>query len=65
MRFQLLISCNNAAFGDTKEETTHEVARILARAAEAVADTHYALADERTLRDANGNTVGTWAFVDE
>ena len=51
-------STNNAAFGDTPEDRAHEVARIL-RAAAAEVERGYG---RGTLRDFNGNRVGSFAF---
>lgn len=65
MRFQLLISCNNAAFGESPEERDSEVRRILRRAHDDLRGSGVRVNEEHNLRDANGNTVGTWAFVDD
>ena len=63
MRFLLGISCDNAAFeGD---EMNQEVARILRTVAERCADITRIDADSGTIRDANGNTVGRWSFIDD
>ena len=70
MRFQLLISCNNAAFGDDAYGRSHEVRRMLRQVErdmfESIDERHEVdPGQEHRLRDANGNTAGTWAFVDE
>jgi len=63
MRFQLLISCNNAAFGEDPAERDAEVRRILRRAHDDLRGSGVRVGEEHSLRDANGNTVGSWAFV--
>lgn len=64
MRFQLLISCNNAAFGDDCATHASEVARIMRAASDALERAPYmAQGGEFPVRDDNGNTVGAWAFI--
>lgn len=64
MRFQLLISCNNEAFGALPWEHRKEVARILEQAALNVDNPNGpVIGREHPVRDINGNTVGTWAFI--
>jgi len=58
MRFQLLISCNNAAFGDWPSIEVARIMRELAKRVDGDCEGR-----EGTVRDANGNTVGTWAFI--
>lgn len=55
MRFNLSsIDCDNAAF---EEEPASELARCLRAVADAVADGD----TSGSVRDINGNTVGSWA----
>ena len=61
MRFMLNMSCDNAAFGEDAGDLAEEVSRILFIAARRVQDRQ----TEGTLRDANGNTVGRWQFIDD
>lgn len=62
MQFLLNIHCNNATFGyPGTGEFCDEVARILHKAAEMVADGQ----TERAIMDSNGNRVGEWRFVSE
>lgn len=61
MRFMLNMTCDSAAFGDGAGDLAEEVSRILLVAATRVQDLHA----EGTLRDANGNTVGRWQFIDD
>jgi hypothetical protein len=60
MKFQLLLSCNNAAFGDTPEEALEEVARILEATRRHLLSTYR---QDGPVRDANGNNVGSWALL--
>ena len=62
MRFQLNMSCDNAAFGDWSGD---EVARILQTIAQRCASIVTIDSDSGTIRDANGNTVGRWSFIDD
>lgn len=54
-KFTCSVRMDNAAFDDSMGGRD-ELAHILAELALRVADT-----DSGTLRDSNGNTVGTWA----
>lgn len=56
-----IFNLSNAAFGDDDHERAAEVSRILIDAAERVRD-GYGYDGATKLRDANGNTVGTFAF---
>jgi hypothetical protein len=58
--FQLTIECDNAAFEDAG--TKFEVARILEKLSRKL--NAYG-PDAGTLADANGNTVGSFAFLPE
>lgn len=58
--FTLKIETGNAAF-----ENPQEVARILKNLAHDAASELRDMADRGALRDANGNTVGTWRYVPE
>lgn len=53
-----IFNLSNAAFGDDEHERAQEVARILEEAAENVRAGYEAC----RLCDANGNTVGSFAF---
>jgi hypothetical protein len=59
MKLKIEIACDNAAFGETDEERSAELSRILARLSEKLwlggGD------DGGKLRDINGNTVGEWS----
>lgn len=58
MTFTLTIDCDNAAFEDNLKG---EVARILVN----LVESRIAWDDtEGNLRDAGGNTVGSWSFAD-
>lgn len=62
--FHLTIETDNAAFGDTPDETGAEVARILADVARRL---KLGTPDPETfarIRDANGNHVGGWRFTE-
>lgn len=67
MRFVLTINCDNAAFAPTAYQ---EVARLLRDAAETVNPPLYRRrqgelrSDGGTLRDADGNTVGHFGFME-
>lgn len=55
-----IFNLSNAAFGDDDHERAAEVSRILIDAADRVRDGYgYSSVN---LRDANGNTVGSFAF---
>lgn len=56
-RFALAITIGNAAM-----TTRDDVARALREAADSM---QAGVADEGTIRDGNGNTVGRWAYEDE
>jgi hypothetical protein len=58
MRLNLTINCDNAAF----DERNEEVGRIL-RDVVGMIESGGVDAGPRTLRDHNGNTVGTVEFV--
>ena len=58
MKFTLEISCDNAAFGETPDEITEEVRRIL----EWTAPRLYRAQGSLELRDSNGNKVGAAKF---
>lgn len=60
MEFTLEIECNNAAFDD--ENLTHEIARILRKAADQV---ELENESSRALRDINGNIVGQFAATED
>jgi len=57
MKLKLEVQCDNAAFGDAFEG---ELARILRVAADRIEQG----ADRGHLRDANGNTVGTFKLTE-
>lgn len=59
MRIDITITCNNAAFGDESDNAGPEVARILRELADR-AECDQTLNDmPNSLRDINGNKVGT------
>lgn len=58
--FTLTIDTENAAFGDSQLDAEAEVARILRVVAGRLDEAFWA--DDGTLRDANGNTVGRFVF---
>lgn len=63
MRFTLTIDCDNAAFCDEdgdwdKHAAAAQIARILVSTADNVR-----WSDRGTCLDANGNTVGKWAWA--
>jgi len=67
MKLELNIACNNAAFDDGN--LGPELARILGGVArylgsEDSADIRFWIGEPRSLRDINGNTVGTWAITE-
>lgn len=55
---RITIETGNAAFGDTVSERDAEVARILREVADKLESPYGA--DDFTLRDHNGNRVGTF-----
>lgn len=60
MRFKLEFDCDNAAFD---EDSVHEATRTLARVVGTLAlDGRWG---SGFVRDSNGNTIGTWTFVEE
>lgn len=59
MRFTLTIDCDNAAFGEDDADLFNEVAWIIRKQAEAMD----AGMQPNTLRDSNGNTVGSANFT--
>ena len=64
MRFMLNMTCDNAAFGyadSANDLLFEETARLLFEAATHIQDQHA----EGIIRDANGNTVGRWSFIDD
>lgn len=66
MKFILTVNCDNAAFCQESEEATtetaaHELARILRKAAEQIAE-GIPYDYFQTIRDTNGNDVGAYAF---
>lgn len=71
MRFQLLISCNSAAFTGPQgtnglDDKAAEVARILRGVVDRLETSRWDCEEgEIPLRDANGNVVGGWAFVND
>ncbi len=60
-RFTLEIRTENAAFGESLNETCAEVARILRRAADTVESGQTIM----SLRDANGNRIGSAEFDED
>lgn len=58
MNFKLTVDCNNDAFEPFPND---ELARILRRLADRLDSA--ASPDAGTLADANGNTVGSFAFL--
>lgn len=61
MRFTLTIDCDNAAFGETHGERCDQIARILHDAADGLDGNP---SDNATLRDSNGNTVGSYTLTE-
>lgn len=59
MKFVLEIECDNAAF--TGDMLAYETSRLLADASQRVTEGSFG----GIIRDANGNRVGTFHFVDE
>jgi hypothetical protein len=59
MEFTLNIECDNAAFGDDSAERGFEIARILRELAERIEASGAGSLSGWTLRDVNGNRVGT------
>jgi hypothetical protein len=65
MRAHLILSCDNAAFGETREEAATEVAYILDLIARKLRmDASYG-STYQTLRDSNGNDVGSFCLKGE
>ena len=66
MKFTIEFNCDNDAFGETTEELTQEVARIVTQTAERVSylgNPRDRMAGiEYCLRDVNGNRVGFARF---
>lgn len=60
MELVIRIKCDNAAFGSSAQETAEEVVRAISADLEKVCDRDTAGV---TLRDSNGNTVGTMVAV--
>jgi hypothetical protein len=63
VKLTININLDNAAFADDPHAETREMLR---RTAEDICDYqawHYGGIDRGDIRDANGNTVGTWAIV--
>lgn len=60
-RFQLQITCDNAAF---ESETDVEIARILREVADRI-ERGDSYSTFRNIHDANGNIVGTFALKEE
>jgi hypothetical protein len=56
MRFKIEIEMDNAAF----EHRGNEVARILGELSNLIEDDDLNPNDGGTVRDSNGNTVGSW-----
>ncbi len=59
MTFTLEINCDNAAFGDNKYDAGLEVARILKQVADKLEGGHKG----DTVRDINGNLVGSFILL--
>lgn len=55
----LTICTDNAAFGDTYEEMGAEIARILRETADRIERIPNLIESGMTLKDVNGNTVGS------
>lgn len=64
MKFTLIMHCDNAAFGDSGEEITTEIARILQSVSKMVVDCPPATGGMLLgpLIDANGSIVGKYAL---
>jgi hypothetical protein len=62
MKLILEITCDNAAFGDTPQESAAEIRRLLAQAANKIGEGGHAA--DATLYDTNGNRVGTLKLAD-
>ena len=60
LKFKLEIACDNAAFGDSPSSIAAEVERILRSNPPDNIDVR--AVRPRTLRDSNGNTVGSCRF---
>lgn len=66
MRAMLILNCDNAAFGETREDASSEVFAVLNRIARRLTQDPggYGRAWE-TLRDSNGNDVGRFCLKGE
>lgn len=68
--FKLEIETSNDAFGETDADRTREVARILAcvvdylSTADLMPDAVMRAGDSHKVRDANGNTVGSYGIAE-
>jgi hypothetical protein len=63
--FKLRVTCDNAAFGETKQECHFELARLLMETADLLDRGVCGVNTVQLIRDLNGNTVGTFELVKE
>lgn len=64
MKFTLEISCDNAAFGESHDELCEQLEFIIRRILP-IADNIFLDESQTTLRDSNGNKVGSAKFETE
>lgn len=64
MKFKLEINMDNAAFGESDGLSNEELRRIISRHINQLCCVER-LRDEVTIRDSNGNTVGTATITEE
>lgn len=64
MKALLILDCDNAAFGETREDAAAEVGAILMRLYGRLQEPGYGRTFE-TLRDSNGNSVGKFCLKGE
>lgn len=65
MKAMLILDCDNAAFGETREDAQFEVSRIVHIIGESLYNTPGYGRTWETLRDANGNNVGRFCLKAE
>ena len=61
-KFEMNINCENASFEGRED---WEVAAILRKVADVLEEASTGIDGNRGIRDTNGNTVGSWSFINE
>lgn len=65
MRAHLVMTCENVAFGETREDVSYEVSVIFSMIAVALRENPDYGRTYETLRDTNGNDVGQFCLKGE